>query len=389
MTETNTIAPSESVVKRFLLFFITLMFCSLHAFCTDYYTVTSKRALNVRSNPSTSGRVLTQLQPGSTVEVTEIINGWAKISCNGDNYGYVSAKYIRYSHHKDSVIDYSQSVNTRKSKDWIKNLIDSETDWSGWTIFWLVLTIVLSFAGIFFYYHPDSCSYTLALIILFGSFIGVYATFASGGDIIQVEGLVACIPIILLCCAIGLGQYLTYGAILDAFDDDAVERVLPLSLLGGTVAGVLRAIWGLLDWEPDWINTCFLIGVGVLAIVLMTTAIKKEEIINGLFTVAVVCGATFFIMFEVAVIIYYTWGGLLLIGGIIALLMPSGGGGATASSSSGGGGYSSSGDMSSDNYYPGADIDWGRSGHYIDSRHFRESNGANWFRNPDGSWRKV
>lgn len=56
-------------------------------------TVTAS-ALNVRSGPGTTYKKLSVLYRGTTVKVLSTANGWCKINYNGNNSGYVSAKYL-------------------------------------------------------------------------------------------------------------------------------------------------------------------------------------------------------------------------------------------------------------------------------------------------------
>lgn len=56
-------------------------------------TVTAS-ALNVRSGPGTLYKKVGLLRKGSTVNVLSTSNGWCKITYNGNNSGYVSAKYL-------------------------------------------------------------------------------------------------------------------------------------------------------------------------------------------------------------------------------------------------------------------------------------------------------
>ncbi len=60
---------------------------------TQVYRCTAQ-VLNIRTQPNTSSGVLGVLRDGDTVEVQEIVNGFACILYNGQE-GYVSMKYMR------------------------------------------------------------------------------------------------------------------------------------------------------------------------------------------------------------------------------------------------------------------------------------------------------
>ena len=60
---------------------------------TAYHINVSSGYLNVRNQPSLSGKIYTKLPKGYNVTVTSQGNGWARISYSG-KIGYVSSKYI-------------------------------------------------------------------------------------------------------------------------------------------------------------------------------------------------------------------------------------------------------------------------------------------------------
>lgn len=60
---------------------------------TAYHINVSSGYLNVRNQPSLSGKIYTKLPKGYNVTVTSQGNGWARISYSG-KIGYVSTKYI-------------------------------------------------------------------------------------------------------------------------------------------------------------------------------------------------------------------------------------------------------------------------------------------------------
>lgn len=272
------------IYKRLSILLVVLILSVLQAFCSDYYKVTSNNKLNIRSYPSTSSQIVAQLNPGSTVEVMNINNGWAKVSLTNGRQGYVSANYIRFSHHKNSAPVAHQQVK-RTSDEWIKAMIERNADWSGWTIFWVIAALVLATAGIIVFYNYDQYWAFYGSLILLGTFGCVYGAFSCGGDFLQAHNWWQVIFIIVAAAAILLSQYWLYASILGSFDwavddDECEERVVPLSLGGGALAGVLRAICGLLEWGTSWIDTCFYIGVAVLVVLVMISAFRSGDIEN-------------------------------------------------------------------------------------------------------------
>lgn len=60
----------------------------------DIYRVEVDTYLNLRATPSKKGEVLGTIDNGTLVEVTEISDGWAKVSYRGEEIGYVSSEYL-------------------------------------------------------------------------------------------------------------------------------------------------------------------------------------------------------------------------------------------------------------------------------------------------------
>lgn len=60
---------------------------------TTYYVKINSGTLNMRNQPSTSGKIVTKLSKNQLVSVSSQSKGWAKVSSNGKT-GYVSSGYI-------------------------------------------------------------------------------------------------------------------------------------------------------------------------------------------------------------------------------------------------------------------------------------------------------
>lgn len=61
-----------------------------------YIVNTQSSNLNVRKEPNTTCEIVGKLAKGTEIEVSEISNGWATISFNGQK-AYVSEQYIKIS----------------------------------------------------------------------------------------------------------------------------------------------------------------------------------------------------------------------------------------------------------------------------------------------------
>ena len=60
---------------------------------SQYVVATKNDPLSMRQAPDISSSILTCIPRGTTVEVSEISNGWAKVSWNGSE-GYCSMEYL-------------------------------------------------------------------------------------------------------------------------------------------------------------------------------------------------------------------------------------------------------------------------------------------------------
>ena len=101
-----------NVMKRIVSFFISVVItCS--AFAQDIYVVTAAKGLNVRSIPSTEGKILGALANGVQIIVYNISSGWAEFQYK-DRHAYVSAKYIAF---KEKVV--VEDISTEQLEDTI------------------------------------------------------------------------------------------------------------------------------------------------------------------------------------------------------------------------------------------------------------------------------
>lgn len=124
-------------MKRLLIFLFVLMQAVVMS-ATDYYSVTAD-VLNVRNQPSKSGDVVGVVRRGDVVAAySNEYEGWIKISTS-EVAGYVSSKYLKYSHSKDTDTEHNKD---NKPKLTFKKIIGKIL---GWLI--PILLIILSFAG--------------------------------------------------------------------------------------------------------------------------------------------------------------------------------------------------------------------------------------------------
>lgn len=71
--------------------FVLFLTSSLYA--QQYYQVTAD-VLNVRTSASGNAEVISKLKLGDSVYIIGNSSGWSKAKLQGDNYGYVSSKFI-------------------------------------------------------------------------------------------------------------------------------------------------------------------------------------------------------------------------------------------------------------------------------------------------------
>ena len=120
-----------------LLVILAFILSPLLMMATDYYSVTAD-VLNVRNQPSKSGAVVGVIKRGDVVAAqSNDYEGWMKVSTSSVS-GYVSSKYLKYSHSKDT----SAQSQDQKPKLTFKKIIGKIL---GWLI--PILLIILSFAG--------------------------------------------------------------------------------------------------------------------------------------------------------------------------------------------------------------------------------------------------
>ena len=104
---------------------------------TDYYSVTAD-VLNVRNQPSKSGAVVGVVKRGDVVAAqSNDYEGWMKVSTSSVS-GYVSSKYLKYSHSKDTSAEQNHNNGPKLT---FKKIIGKIL---GWLI--PILLIILSFA---------------------------------------------------------------------------------------------------------------------------------------------------------------------------------------------------------------------------------------------------
>lgn len=120
------------------LVILVFLLSPLFIMATDYYSVTAD-VLNVRHQPSKSGAVVGVVKRGDVVAAqSNDYEGWMKVSTSSVS-GYVSSKYLKYSHSKDTSAEQNHNNGPKLT---FKKIIGKIL---GWLI--PILLIILSFAG--------------------------------------------------------------------------------------------------------------------------------------------------------------------------------------------------------------------------------------------------
>lgn len=123
-------------MKKFLVILVFLLL-PMFMMATDYYSVTAD-VLNVRNQPSKSGAVVGVVKRGDVVAAqSNDYEGWMKVSTSSVS-GYVSSKYLKYSHSKDTSAEQNHNNGPKLT---FKKIIGKIL---GWLI--PILLIILSFA---------------------------------------------------------------------------------------------------------------------------------------------------------------------------------------------------------------------------------------------------
>ncbi|MCM3670599.1 SH3 domain-containing protein [Mesobacillus maritimus] len=78
-----------------------------------YVNVSEGSTLNMRSEPSTKGRIVTALKRGTAVKIHAEENGWAKATANGQT-GYISSQYLT------TKTDQSESANRKVNTSYLQ-----------------------------------------------------------------------------------------------------------------------------------------------------------------------------------------------------------------------------------------------------------------------------
>lgn len=151
-------------MKSLMLFCLSLFFVVFGA-VADTYRVNTRSMLNMRSGPSPSYGVVTQLAPGSYVTMIDESGGkWVIVEQNGKQ-GYVMKKYIVYAGSGSSSTGYVQDEKEN-------NLLSGHNEWLLWTVLCLfAILLMINFDWL------DWAPLTMLSIVLFPSSIIAYCLF--------------------------------------------------------------------------------------------------------------------------------------------------------------------------------------------------------------------
>ena len=94
------------------------MALSVTAFSAHAATgIVATDGLNIRSAPSVSSSVVGRCGTGSTLEISEYLNGWYKVSY-GNGVAYVSSDYVSVKVIGEGLVNYNGDVYLRSVADW-------------------------------------------------------------------------------------------------------------------------------------------------------------------------------------------------------------------------------------------------------------------------------
>jgi len=80
-------------MKKFINLILAILLSLGWSAYADTYVVTASTILNIRKSPSKKSKIIGTLSPNQEVDVVEIKDNWAKITCK-KGYGYIYASYI-------------------------------------------------------------------------------------------------------------------------------------------------------------------------------------------------------------------------------------------------------------------------------------------------------
>jgi len=84
--------------------------------------VVNGNAVRLRSEPSSSGKIMTLLEKGKTAEILEEKNGWVKITIN-DLTGWVSGEYFVKNETKEAKVENGSSTPIKETESTVKNVV--------------------------------------------------------------------------------------------------------------------------------------------------------------------------------------------------------------------------------------------------------------------------
>lgn len=94
-----------------IIYTILFLFFATSIFAQEYYQVITS-VLNVRNSANKNSEIISKLNLGDSIYVTNYSNGWSQIKLGDGNYGYVSSRYLS----KDFQA-YSKSSTTAKQQN--------------------------------------------------------------------------------------------------------------------------------------------------------------------------------------------------------------------------------------------------------------------------------
>ena len=369
-----------------ILIFTLLLFIPLSSIAKEYELyVVNTNVLNERAEPRKNAPVVGRFYRGENVVVKETKGNWAKVSSNSD--GWVYKNYLEYVGQCPLVEETQATQDTEKPNDFQAIFDATSKSLHKYSDYFLLLMIAFTVGSVIVLAYDERHEYSWVGVITYIAatvFTLLYVMSDQNKDLTGFFKLIfvcAC-AVAILACQIVCFNELTERLLKRTSLRYSTHSVNYLKTLVCLVAALISAACGWFHWEYQPIM--YIGGILVVGICIYVATDRFEfDYIGRAIPAALFClygCCATYVIGTLVCLVTLPLAVLCVIG--YALGMSGGGDGASVHSNSGGGG----GDSDS---YSGPDIHYGKLGHYIDSRHFREDTGQDWYRQPDGTWRRY
>ena len=286
----------KNVMKKIVLLLLFMVSCAFVMAQSSQYQVTAS-SLNVRKAPNPQAAVVGKLDGGTTLNVYEIDQGWAKIIYKSQ-YAYISSKHIKKLYVDESASSATSSKVAKKQRDRseafsVYDLLEKILPQGAYFLDWLVF-VILGLSVVLAIFRRtrredeafEGGKYVANLIIFMITCVVEIIYFLCMAD----DSLWFCMPndvewwCVLTFPAFGWIVYNQVMCYIDAMVDfrynhgDFDLRWGWYSLLIGIVALVVTA-----QWLPEW-HIWLLIAMGIfqlVQIVLICMGVASESWSTG------------------------------------------------------------------------------------------------------------